>query len=215
VALAEDMGCNLSTAPAVRGLILAIACVIAVPGAAQAQRLSESVKLIGGAAVGLALHESAHVVADFASGVTPGVKKVTFGPLPFFAITHAPVGPAREFVISSAGFWAQHAGSEFLLTTRPALRQDQAPLLKGLLAFNVLTSVAYSGAAFARVGPDERDTRGMAVAAGVDEPVIGAVILAPAVLDTFRYFGVRNRYVVWGSRAAKLGGALLVVKAMR
>ena len=209
------MGCNLSTAPAVRAVIIAIACILTVPAAARAQRLSEAVKLIGGAAVGLALHESAHVVADFASGVAPGVKKVTFGPLPFFAITHDPVGPAREFVISSAGFWTQHAVSEFLLTTRPALRQDEAPLLKGLVAFNVLTSVAYSGAAFTSVGPDERDTRGMAVAAGVDEPVIGTVILAPAVLDTFRYFGVRNRYVVWGSRVAKIGGALLVVKAMR
>ena len=209
------MGCNLSTARAVRGVMIVITCILAVPAPGQAQRLSEAVKLIGGAAVGLALHESAHVVADFASGVAPGVKKVTFGPLPFFAITHDPVGPAREFVISSAGFWTQHAVSEFLLTTRPALRQDDAPLLKGLLAFNVLTSVAYSGAAFISTGPDERDTRGMALAAGVDERVIGAVILAPAVLDTFRYFGVSNRYVVWGSRVVKIGGALLVVKAMR
>jgi hypothetical protein len=210
------MGCNLSTAPVARVVVVvATACVIAVPSAARAQRLSETAKLIGGAAVGLALHESAHVVADFASGVAPGVKKVTFGPLPFFAITHDPVSPAREFVISSAGFWTQHAVSEFLLTTRPTLREERAPVLKGLLAFNVLTSLAYSGAAFARVGPHERDTQGIAVAAEVDEPVIGAAILAPAVLDTVRYFGVRNRYVVWGSRAAKIGGALLVVKAMR
>jgi hypothetical protein len=215
VALAEDMGCNLSTARVTRGVLVAVACILTIPAAATAQRLSDAAKLIGGAAVGLAFHESAHVVADFASGVAPGVKKVTFGPLPFFAITHDPVGPAREFVISSAGFWAQHAVSEFLLTTRPALRQDDAPALKGLLAFNVLTSVAYSGAAFARVGPGERDTRGMAVSADIAEPVIGATILAPAVLDTFRYFGVRNRYVVWGSRVAKVGGALLVVKAMR
>lgn len=210
------MGCNLSTAPGVRAVIVgAIACLTAVPSPARAQRLSETAKLIGGAAVGLVLHESAHVVADFASGVTPGVKKVTFGPLPFFAITHDPVSPAREFVISSAGFWTQHAVNEWLLTTRPTLREDRVPVLKGMLAFNVLTSIAYSGAAFARVGPDERDTRGIAAAAGVGEPVIGAAILAPAVLDTVRYFGVSNRYVVWGSRAAKIGGALLVVKAIR
>ena len=88
-------------------------------------------------------------------------------------------------------------------------------MLKGVLAFNILTSFAYAGAAFARTGPAERDTRGMAVSAGIDEPVIGAVILAPAVLDTVRYFGGRNRWVVWGSRAAKIGGALLVVKAVR
>ena len=155
------------------------------------------------------------MVADVASGVAPGVKKVTFGPFPFFAITHDPVSPAREFAISSAGFWAQHAVSEFLLTTRPTLKDEQAPVVTGLLAFNVLTSVAYASAAFAGVGPLERDTRGMAAAAGVDEPVIGATLLAPAILDTVRYFGVRNRYVVWGSRVAKISGALLVVKAMR
>jgi hypothetical protein len=175
----------------------------------------DTAKLIGGAAVGLAIHESAQVAADFANGVTPGVKKVSFGPFPFFAITHDPVSPGREFIISSSGFWAQHAVSEYLLTARPHLREEYAPVHKGLLAFNVLTSAAYSVAAFARTGPDERDTRGVALSARVDEPVIGALILAPAILDSARYFGARNRYVVWASRAAKVGGALLVVRAVR
>ncbi len=200
---------------AARVLVVALALCAAQPTTASAQNLADAAKLIGGAAVGLALHESAHVVADFASGVSPGIKKVTFGPLPFFAITHGSVSPGREFVISSAGFWMQEAVNEILLTSHPELRQEHAPWLKGLFAFNILTSVAYSGAAFAGVGPNERDTRGMAVSANVAEPVIGAVILAPAVLDTLRYAGIRNRWVVWGSRAAKIGGALLVVKAVR
>ena len=212
MALADDRGCNLSTA---RRALVTAALLAVVPSATSAQTLETAAKLIGGAAAGLALHESAHVVADFASGVSPGVKKVTFGPFPFFAITHDAVSPGREFVISSAGFWAQHAVSEFLLTTHSDLRAEDAPVLKGVLAFNVLTSLAYAGAAFARTGPNERDTRGMALSAGIDEPVIGATILAPAVLDTLRYFGARNRWVVWGSRAAKIGGALLVVKAIR
>jgi hypothetical protein len=88
-------------------------------------------------------------------------------------------------------------------------------MLKGILAFNILTSIAYSGAAFARTGPAERDTRGIAVSAGIDEPVVGAVILVPAILDTARYFGKDSRWIVWGSRAVKIGGALLVVKAIR
>jgi hypothetical protein len=205
-------GCNLSTA--IRAVVIA-AVVGMFPSAACAQTLEKAAKLIGGAAVGLALHESAHVAADFASGVSPGVKKVSFGPFPFFAITHDAVSPGREFVISSAGFWMQHAVSEYLLTTRAELRSEDAPVLKGLLAFNILTSFAYAGAAFAGAGPDERDTRGMAVSAGIDEPVIGAVILVPAVLDTVRYFGVRSRWLAWGSRVAKIGGAALVVKAIR
>jgi len=208
-------GCNLSTVQLLRVAAVALACEGAVPVAASAQSLMDTAKLIGGAAAGLAIHESAHVAADFAYGVNPGVKKVTFGPIPFFAITHDPVSPGREFVISSAGFWAQHAVSEYLLTARPELRDEHAPVLKGLLAFNVLTSAGYSLAAFTRTGPDERDTRGMALGARVDEPVIGALILAPAVLDSARYFGARHRWVVWGSRAAKIGGALLVIRAAR
>ena len=109
----------------------------------------------------------------------------------------------------------QHAFNEYLFATHPTLRDEHALVLKGVLAFNVLTSVAYAGAAFARTGPDERDTRGMALSAGVDEPVIGAVILVPAILDAARYFGRDNRWIVWGSRVVKIGGALLVVKAIR
>jgi hypothetical protein len=196
-------------------LAAVLTCVAAVPATAPAQSLMDTAKLIGGAAVGLAIHESAHVAADFASGVAPGVKKVTFGPIPFFAITHDPVGPGREFVISSAGFWAQHAVSEYLLTARPELRHEHAPATKGLLAFSILTSAAYSVAAFARTGPAERDTRGMALSARIDEPVIGALLLSPAILDGSRYFGARSGWVVWASRAAKIGGALLVVRAVR
>ncbi|HVG70728.1 MAG TPA: hypothetical protein VM819_07450 [Vicinamibacterales bacterium] len=205
----------MSTVRWLRVVALALTCGGAVPATASAQSLMDTAKLIGGAAAGLVIHESAHVAADFANGVSPGVKKVTFGAIPFFAITHDPVSPGREFVISSAGFWAQHAVSEYLLTARPELRDEHSPVLKGLLAFNVLTSAAYSVAAFARIGPDERDTRGMAISARVDEPVIGALILAPAILDSARYFGVRHRWVVWASRAAKVGGALLVVRAVR
>ena len=203
----------MSTGLVARVGMVAVACILACSSTTSAQSVGDVAKLIGGAAAGLGIHESAHVVADFANGVAPGVKKVTFGPFPFFAITHDAVSPAREFVISSAGFWAQHAVSEYLLTRQPALRDTHAPVLKGILAFNVLTSVAYAGAAFARTGPNERDTRGMAISAGMDEPVIGAVILVPAILDTARYFGVESRWVVWASRAAKVGGVLLVAKA--
>jgi hypothetical protein len=109
----------------------------------------------------------------------------------------------------------QHAVNEYLFAKHPRLHGERAPVLKGILVFNLLTSVAYSSAAFARTGPNERDTRGMALSAGVDEPVIGAVILVPSILDTARYFGKDSRWIVWGSRVVKIGGALLVVKAIR
>ena len=106
----------------------------------------------------------------------------------------------------------QALSSEWLLTRRPALRDARAPVAKGVLAFNVLNSVGYACVAFARAGPFERDTRGMAESIGVDERAIGAMVLAPAILDAIRYFKPEARWAKWASRAAKAGSVVLVVR---
>src|SRR5215212_10672262 len=166
-----------------------------------------------GAATGLGAHEAAHVVADLAFGENPGIRKVEFHGIPFFAITHRTgLSARREFTISSAGFWMQHATNEWLLSKRPNLRQERAPYLKGLFAFNVLASVAYAGTAFAKTGPPERDTRGMAASSRIDERWIGGLVLAPAVLDGWRFYHPESRWAVWTSRAVKVGMVLLVVR---
>ena len=183
------------------------------PAAPQHASSIDIAKFVAGAALGLGLHESGHLVLDVAFGASPGVRKVSAGFIPFFAITHEHVSPVREFAISSAGFWVQHATSEMLLSRRPDLRHEHAPVAKGLLAFNVLTSVMYAGAAFARRGPVQRDTRGMAVSANVPEPWIGVSILAPATLDAARYYRPRSPWLRWTSRASKIAGVLLIAKA--
>jgi hypothetical protein len=166
-----------------------------------------------GAALGLAAHEAGHVIANFAFGEKPRLAKVDFHGIPFFAITHRSGLPSHEeFIISSAGFWVQHAENEWLLTRRPDLRSQQAPMKKGLLAFNVLTSVAYAGAAFAKTGPAERDTRGMAAAARVDERWIGALVLAPALLDGWRYYHPDTKWAAWASRGVKIGMVVMVAR---
>jgi len=190
-------------------VFVALCCA---PPSVSAQTI-DVVRFFAGAALGLGFHESAHLIVDEAFGADPGVRKVSAGFIPFFAITHEPVTPTKEFIISSAGFWAQDVGSDIVLSRHPQLRQEHAPLLKGLLAFNVVTSVIYSGAAFARRGPAERDTRGIALSADVDEPWIGVTVLAPAVLDAARYYRPNSRALRWASRAAKVGGALLIFKA--
>ena len=178
------------------------------------QRAATLGLFVAGGAIGLAAHEGGHLLFDVIFDADPGIRGVDFHGIPFFAITHrSDLSPAREFVISSAGFWVQHLGNEWLLVKHPRLRDERAPLLKGIFAFNVLASGAYAAAAFFETGPGERDTRGMAVSADVDEPWIGALVLAPAVFDTWRYFRPRSRTAVWMSRAAKLGGVLLTVRA--
>jgi hypothetical protein len=200
----------MSTA-AVTAAVLGVLC--GLPSSVFAQTI-DLARFFAGAAVGLGLHESAHLIADEAYGANPGVRKVSAGFIPFFAITHEPVTPVKEFTISSAGFWTQHVGNEVLLSRRPHLHDEHAPFLKGLLAFNVVTSVVYAGAAFATHGPAERDTRGIALSAGVHEPLVGAMILAPAMLDAARYYRPESRTLRWASRAAKVGGTMLIFKAI-
>ena len=97
----------------------------------------------------------------------------------------------------------QGASVEWLLHERPRLARERAPFLKGVLAFHVATSTMYGIAGFARVGPHERDTRGMAVSTGIPEPVIGGLVLAPAALDVYRYFRPESAWAKWASRSAK------------
>ena len=158
-------------------------------------------------------HEGGHLLFDGIFDAHPGVQKVTFHGVPFFAITHDPGSSDRkEFTIDSAGFWVQEGTNEWLLHAHPGLRRERQPYLKGVFAFNVLASAAYAGAAFARTGPIQRDTRGMADARHWKEPYVGLLILAPAILDAIRYYQPNAAWAAWGSRAAKATGVLLVLK---
>jgi hypothetical protein len=168
---------------------------------------------LAGAAVGLAAHEGGHLLFDGLFRADPGIKRVSFHGVPFFAITHkSGLSPRRQFVIDSAGFWVQEATNEFILSRRPHLRSEHAPFVKGVFAFNVVASMAYAGAAFARTGPVERDTRGMADALRWKEPYVGLLILIPAVLDAFRFYHPDARWAAWGSRASKIGGVALIAR---
>lgn len=170
-------------------------------------------KFLAGGALALAAHESGHLLFDGLFNAHPYVKGVSFHGLPFFAITHNPgLPPKEEFTIDSAGFWVQEAGNELLLTRRPDLRHAHAPLADGVFAFNVLASVAYAGAALARTGPVERDTRGMAESLRWKEPWVGVLILVPAILDGYRYFHPDARWAAWTSRGAKVGSVLFVFR---
>lgn len=213
------------------GMVLTAAVVglvaIAPPVSAQAQQQpddesstsrtqrAQTVGLfVAGGAIGLGAHEGGHLLFDVLFDADPGIRRVDFHGIPFFAITHRnDLSPAKAFTIASAGFWVQHLGNEWLLIKHPRLRYERAPLLKGLFAFNVLVSGAYGVAAFAQTGPAERDTRGMALTSDVPEPWIGVMVLAPAVFDSWRYLRPESRAAVWLSRAAKIGGVLLTVRA--
>lgn len=204
-----------ATAPAA-ALVVALAGALALGpwGAAAAQDSTRTVgPLLTGATAAFVAHEASHLAANAAFGARVSLKRVDFHGVPFFAVAHAPAGSRRqEFVIASAGFWSQYAASEWLLTRHPTLRTAHAPFAKGVLAFHVLTSTGYALAAFATTGPAERDTRSMALGARLSEPTVGALLLAPALLDAWRYAHPTHRVAAWASRSAKVGLVLLVLR---
>jgi hypothetical protein len=184
------------------------------PDRAQAEkRAASTARFLGGALVAFGAHEAAHLALGVAFDADPALDRVEFHGIPFFAITHRPdLSSRRELAISSAGFTAQHVGNEWILTRRPGLREERAPVLKGMLALNIAASAAYAGAAFARTGPYERDTRGIATAARIDERWVGAMVLAPAALDAWRYFHPDATWAAWISRGVKAGMVLLLLR---
>jgi len=176
------------------------------------------VKFLAGGATGLAVHESGHVGTGALFGAHPNTKSINYAGIPFFAVTHEPVSRKKEFVISSAGLWMQHAGSEWILTRQPNIRRERAPFLKGVLVFNTATSAVYATAAFGKLGPPERDTLGMAASLGQHgwrEPAVGVFILAPAALDVYRYFQPDQKWAAWASRGTKAVFMALVLFAGR
>lgn len=167
---------------------------------------------LGGFAAGFVLHESAHVGLGASFGAHPEFHRIDFGPIPFVAIGHdAGLPRRRESLISAAGFVSQHVSSEWIFSRHDDLRGEQAAFAKGALAFHGVTSLGYAVAAGLRRGPVERDTRSLAASVSLNERVVGALVIAPAAFDAWRYFRPRSRAARWGSRASKaafLGVAL-------
>ena len=158
-----------------------------------------------GVGLGFVVHESGHLLANGVLGNDVYFKKVTAAGLPFFAIAHREVLSQRqEFAVSSAGFLAQFASVEWVLTRTPELRDRPASVSKGVLAFHLGTSAMYGIAGLGHLGPLERDTRGMATSLGIDEQWVGVAVLAPAILDTYRYFRPSSKWARWSSRISKI-----------
>jgi hypothetical protein len=170
-------------------------------------------QFLGGAALGFAAHEGGHLTMDLALGAHPYLKSVSGAGIPFFAISYRNLQPPRgRYAIASAGFWVQHGMSEWILTRSPDLRFKTAPVAKGVLAFHIACSLVYTTGAIGHIGPTERDTLGMAGAQRINERWVGVAVLAPAALDTYRYFRPRSRWAAWASRAAKLTLLLAVLR---
>lgn len=175
-----------------------------------------------GALTGFLAHESGHLAMNLALGNTPTLDYISvFGFIPFFSIdpqlhcdgtrcvkadnTPLKFGEAGKYTIVTAGFDVQHLTTELLLSLEPELRFEHAPFRKGLLAFDLLLSAGYALASVAGVESVYGDVHNANDASGLPRVVFAAVLLAPAVIDAYRYFRPKSTWAPWASRAAKLG----------
>jgi hypothetical protein len=141
-------------------------------------RAATLASFLAGGGLAFVIHEGGHLTFDTIFDAQPHVHAVHFGPIPFFAISPARLlTPRQLFTLASAGFWTQQLMTEVLLPHATSLREAHAPFVKGMLAFDILTSIGYAAVAFGRAGPPERDTRGMAIGLDVPEPVVGLLVL--------------------------------------
>lgn len=148
-------------------------------------------KFLARAAVAAGLHEAGHLAAGW---------------------KRHDISQRRAIAATSAGFWAQYLTSETVLTRHPQLRLERSPFLKGIIAFHLVTSAGYAVLAMTQSGPPGRDTFDMSRAIGVNERWIGAMVLAPAVVDGIRYLRPDARWAKWLSRGIKLGTVALILR---
>jgi hypothetical protein len=83
-----------------------------------------------------------------------GLKKGDVWTTPFFAITTSLVTPGREFVIRQPDSGLSTPSTNICCAAIQRCASEHAPVLEGHLAFNILTSVAMQGQAFAQNGPE-------------------------------------------------------------
>lgn len=171
-------------------------------------------KFFEGAFVGFLGHETGHLITNTAMNTDLYLMPVHYGPVPFFTIQPGRLLTRHEhYITASAGFNATNIIDEWLLTPHPRLSQENKPLLKGTASFNFWVNVGYAATAFAGTGPNERDTKGMADALGWSEWEVGAMILVPTGLDTYRYKRPDAKWAATLSRIAKLYMIFLAVNA--
>jgi hypothetical protein len=178
---------------------------------------------LAGAFAAFLAHEAGHVTVNLLTGNVPHFDGLLVGGfVPFFAISpdlycdhdhphcykrngetyHA--GLRGRFSIVTAGFNVQHLTNEIILSLHPQIRYQEAPFKKGMLLFNVFLSWFYSIGAWSRLEDPHGDLIGASRASGINEGVLSAFLLAPAILDTYRYIFPAQRWAPWASRTMKV-----------
>lgn len=176
---------------------------------------------LGGVVTAFLAHELGHISANLMLGNKPRFEGLlVWGFAPFFAVSpdidcvgdHCTkrdgsafsAGRRGKYFIVTNGFHVQHITDELILSLEPELRFREAPFRKGMLLFNVFLSCFYAAGAWTGLEDPHGDLGGAARLAGFDEVALSFALLAPAALDTYRYFRPSSvKWAPWVSRGAK------------
>lgn len=174
-----------------------------------------------GFVTGFLSHEAGHLAANLALGNVPRLEGfLVWGFVPFFSIapgircegeacvtrdgSRFAAGRRGKYFIVSAGFHVQHLTDELLLSLDPELRFRDSPLQKGLLLFNVFLSTMYVVGEWTGLSDPHGDLGGMRQMSGYDGRLLSLSLLAPAVLDAYRFFYPGSAgWSAWAARGAK------------
>jgi hypothetical protein len=164
-----------------------------------------------GALSGFVGHETGHIATDFMTGHHPKFVETHLGKIPFFAIQPCctNLSHAAEYTIASAGFAVGDLSSELILQIQPRLRSRRSAYLKGVLIFDEVLAIGYAVSGFLEVkypnlGPPQSDINSMARSLGIQPWQVGIYLIAPAILDLYRYFRPRSNFAPWMGVQSKL-----------
>jgi hypothetical protein len=167
--------------------------------------------LILGAASGFVGHELGHVVADLMTGHHPTFHTTKTGPFYFFAIQPCcgHLSNGELYFIASAGLTVNNLSSELILDIGPKLRSHHNPYLKGVLLVDIGLELGYAISGFLESKypnaiPAQSDVGSMARALGARPWQVGLTVMAPAVVDIYRYFVPSSAWAPWVSIESKL-----------
>jgi hypothetical protein len=160
-----------------------------------------------GAASGFVAHEMGHMATDAMFGKRVDFVPVRLGPFPFFAIQPCcNLTPQQQYTVASAGFMVQYVNSELIYWISPRIRSQRHAFLKGVLALDIGLSIGYAITSFlpSGIAPPQSDTNTMARALGVPSWQVGLMVLAPAIVDVYRYLVPTSVWAPWVSVQSKL-----------
>lgn len=171
-----------------------------------------------GAASGFVGHELGHIVTDFMTLHHPTFHATKTGPFYFFAIQPCcgDLSHAEEYAIASAGLVVNDLSSELILQISPRIRSRHAPYMKGVLLADIGLELGYAISGFIQSAhpkgfPAQSDVGSMSRALGVAPWRVSLSVMAPALIDLYRYFVPRSSFMPWVGIQSKMFMAGLVI----